>query len=251
MIAKTRLTSLALAAVTVTALSGCNMFTRLSEIGEEPSLTTIQNPTLQEGYRPVSMPMPEPRPAYRNPNSLWRTGARAFFKDQRASSVGDILTVVIDLDDSAELSNETERSRVANEDASLNAFLGYESSASRILPEAIDPGNLVDADATSNTEGAGSISREEAIELNVAAVVTQVLPNGNLVVLGRQEVRVNFELRELQIAGVIRPEDISSTNTVSFDKIAEVRLAYGGRGHITDVQQPRYGQQIYDIIFPW
>lgn len=233
------------------ALSGCNALSRLANVGAEPPLTTIQNPTLQASYRPVSMPMPAPKPVERNANSLWRTGARAFFKDQRASDVGDILTVVVDLDDEATLNNATTRARTANEDGSLNAFLGYESSLSRLLPEAINPGNLLDIDSQSDSTGSGQIARDEDIELKIAAVISQVLPNGNLVIHGRQEFRVNFEARELQIAGIIRPEDISSTNTIVYEKIAEARISYGGRGQISDLQQPRYGQQVIDILFPF
>jgi flagellar L-ring protein precursor FlgH len=233
------------------ALSGCNALTRLSNVGAEPPLTTIENPTLQASYRPVSMPMPAPRPVERNANSLWRTGARAFFKDQRAADVGDILTVVVDLEDEATINNSTTRARTANEDGSLNAFFGYESSINRILPETIQPGNIIDVNSQSDSNGAGQISREEDIELKVAAVISQVLPNGNLVIHGRQEFRVNFEARELQIAGIIRPEDISSTNAISYEKIAEARISYGGRGQISDLQQPRYGQQVFDILFPF
>ncbi len=233
------------------ALSGCNALTRLSNVGSEPPLTTIENPVLRQNYRPVSMPMPAPKPVERNSNSLWRTGARAFFKDQRASDVGDILTVVVDLEDEATINNSTTRARTGNEDASVNAFLGYETSMARILPGTIDPGGLIDFNSQSDSNGSGQISRDEDIELKIAAVISQVLPNGNLVIHGRQEFRVNFEARELQIAGIIRPEDISSTNTIVYEKIAEARISYGGRGQISDLQQPRYGQQVLDIIFPF
>ena len=150
-----------------------------------------------------------------------------------------------------EAPNTSSRSRAAGENAALNAFLGYEAALGRVLPQAIDPANLVDAEANSTHNGAGSIARDESIEVKVAAVITQILPNGNLVIHGWQEVRVNFEMRELRIDGIIRSEDISSTNTIPSEKIAEARIAYGDRGQITDVQQPRYGQQIYDIIFPF
>ncbi|NKB48467.1 MAG: flagellar basal body L-ring protein FlgH [Alphaproteobacteria bacterium] len=233
------------------ALSGCNALTRLSSVGAEPPLTTIQNPTLQANYRPVSMPMPAPKPVERNANSLWRTGARAFFKDQRAADVGDILTVVVDIDDQATINNATTRARSAEEGASLNRLLGYEGSLGTVLPEAINPANLLDLNSDSASNGNGQISRDEQIELKIAAVVSQVLPNGNLVIHGRQEFRVNFEARELQIAGIIRPEDISSTNAIVYEKIAEARISYGGRGQISDLQQPRYGQQVLDILFPF
>ena len=246
-----RTTNLATGLIMVALLGGCNALTRLSEVGEPPALTPVQDPRDAPDYQPVSMPQPAALPIEKNPNSLWRAGARAFFKDQRASQVGDILTVEIALDDSATINNTTSRTRDASEDASLSAFLGYEGSLNRFLPQAIDPTDLIDADGDSSFTGVGSIERDEVINVSVAAVITQVLPNGNLVIHGRQETRINFEARELQVAGVIRPEDITSTNTIPYEKVAEARLAYGGRGQITDFQQPRYGQQIFDIIFPF
>ncbi len=248
---KTRLTKTATIAVLALTLGACNALTRLSQVGEEPPLTAIQNPAVLHGNQPIAMPMPPPLVVERKPNSLWRPGSRAFLKDQRASEVGDILTVVIEIEDDASISNSTNRSRTAGEDASATSILGYEASLAQVWPEAIDPTSLIDLDSASNTQGAGSVKRDESINLRVAVLVTQVLPNGNLVIAGRQEVRVNFEIRELQVAGLIRPEDITSTNTIGYDQIAEARIAYGGRGQITDVQQARYGQQLYDIIWPF
>ncbi len=239
------------AAVMVTALSGCNLFSRLSEVGSEPALTSIRNPATLHGNQPVQMPMPAPVEAVHHPNSLWRPGSRAFFKDQRANQVGDILTVNIEIDDSASLNNSTTRSREAGEGAALSAFLGYESLLSDIFPDAVDPDNLVNLDSDSNSSGTGAVQRQEDIKFELAAIVTQVLPNGNLVIGGRQEVRVNYEVRQIQVAGIVRPEDIRSDNTIPYDKVAEARIAYGGRGQLSDLQQPRYGQQIYDILWPF
>ena len=244
-------TRLGICVILGSALGACNIVNRLADVGTEPPLTKIQNPKANPGYRPVSLPMPDVMPAEHQANSLWRQGARAFFDDQRASRVGDILTVRINIKDDAALSNSSKRARANTEDASLNALLGYETSLTRVLPETINPGNLIDIDSSTDNSGTGSINRNEAINLKVAALVTQILPNGNLVLHGRQEVRVNFEVRELQVAGIIRPEDIASDNSVAYDKIAEARVSYGGRGHISDVQQPRYGQQIIDILFPF
>lgn len=232
-------------------LSGCTALQRLADVGSAPKITHIENPVQQATYKPVSLPMPAPETVARHANSLWRPGARAFFKDQRAGRIGDILTVLIEISDNAAINNKTIRSRKNSEDASLNNILGFESKLSRILPSAVDPSKLVDADSTLSNEGSGSVDRGETINLKVAALITQVLPNGNMVLQGRQEVRVNFEMRELQITGVIRPEDIKTDNTVTYDKIAEARISYGGRGQISDVQQPRYGQQIFDIVFPF
>ncbi|WP_322096530.1 flagellar basal body L-ring protein FlgH [Pelagibius marinus] len=232
-------------------LSACNMMNRLAAVGEEPQLSTIQSPAPLAAPQAVSLPMPAPLPIERQPNSLWRPGSRAFLKDQRASNVGDILTVIIEIADNAAISNTTTRARANEESSSASAFLGYETQLTRIFPDAIDPTNLVDLDSDSSSSGTGGVNRNESINLRVAALVTQVLPNGNLVLAGRQEVRVNFEKRELQVAGIIRPEDITSTNTIDYDQIAEARIAYGGQGQISDVQQPRYGQQVFDILWPF
>jgi flagellar L-ring protein precursor FlgH len=212
-------------------------------------MTPIQNPAAESGYRTVSLPMPDPeRTADFMPNSLWRQGAKAFFKDQRARRVGDVLTVVINLNDTAKLDNETERRRTSSERG--NKLLGYEQSLNRVLPQAVDPTNLVSLGGTTSSVGSGKVDRKEEIKLTVAALITQVLPNGNLVIQGRQEVRVNFEVRELLVAGVVRPEDISSSNQVQHTQVAEARISYGGRGQLTEVQQPRYGQQVLDILLP-
>jgi flagellar L-ring protein precursor FlgH len=159
--------------------------------------------------------------------------------------------VIIEIQDNAAINNTTTRNRAATENSSASAFLGYEASLSQLLPEAVDPTNLIDLDSNSSTSGGGGVNRNESINLRVAALVTQVLPNGNLVLAGRQEVRVNYEKRELQVAGIIRPEDITSQNTISYDQIAEARIAYGGQGQISDLQQPRYGQQVFDILWPF
>ena len=247
--ARSRSTKLACAALAASLLGGCSAVDRFANIGAPPNLSAIDNPTTQAGYRPVHMPMPDPVPAAYNPNSLWRSGSRAFFKDQRAHQVGDILTVKVRITDKAEIDNETKRSRKSVEDAGLTDILGL--SKLPLLKKVPIPGKVVSTDSTASTEGKGSVNRSEDLRTNVAAVVTQVLPNGNMVIEGRQEIRVNFELRELIVGGIVRPEDIESDNTLESTKIAQARIAYGGRGQITDVQQPRYGQQALDIILPW
>jgi flagellar L-ring protein precursor FlgH len=194
--------------------------------------------------------MPAPQPAVYNPNSLWRSGSRAFFKDQRAHQIGDILTVTVNITDKAAIENETQRSRVNKEDSGVTDYIGSKTLGASAA-KAILPGRILTADSNASSEGKGSVNRQEALQTNVAAVVTQVLPNGNLVVEGKQEVRVNFEIRELIVAGIVRPEDIQSDNTIDSSKIAEARIAYGGRGQLTDVQQPRYGQQVLDVLLPF
>ncbi|MDQ2079938.1 flagellar basal body L-ring protein FlgH [Xanthobacteraceae bacterium Astr-EGSB] len=240
---------LAVGLIALTSLTGgCAAIDRLANVGDKPKLSAIDNPTAQPGYKPVQMPMPAPQPATYNPNSLWRTGSRSFFKDQRAHQVGDILTVAVNITDKAAIANQTQRSRKNSEDAGVDSFWGR--TALPVTNTAL-PATLLAADSTSSVDGKGSVNRQEALQTNVAAVVTQVLPNGNLVVEGKQEVRVNNEIRELIVAGIVRPEDIASDNTIESTKIAEARIAYGGRGQISDVQQPRYGQQIMDVLLPF
>jgi len=247
----TSMARLVLVLASATTLTACGAADSVANIGKAPEMTRITNPVAEKDYQPVSMPMPAPEKVVSQKNSLWASNRTTFFKDQRASNVGDIVTVLIDIDDQAALENETERTRTSGEDASLPALIGLEQSLNRVFPQAIDNANLVGANADSNFNGTGSIEREEEVRVRLAAIVTQILPNGNMALHGRQEVGVNFEKRILQINGVIRPEDISVDNTVSYDQIAEARISYGGEGQITDVQQPRYGQQLYDIIFPF
>jgi flagellar L-ring protein precursor FlgH len=227
---------------------GCAAIDRLKLVGEQPPLSAIENPTAQPGYKPVQMPMPAAQPASYNPNSLWRNGSRAFFKDQRAHQVGDILTIKVKITDKAEIENATKRKRVNKEDSGVDDFFGKQKLP--IMNTAL-PTRIFTADSTGSSEGEGSVNRSEELRTNVAGVITQVLPNGNLVVEGKQEVRVNFEIRELIVAGIVRPEDIESDNTIESTKIAQARIAYGGRGQITDVQQPRYGQQVLDVLLPF
>ncbi len=234
------------------ALAGCGTTAeRLANIGKAPDQTPITNPTTQENYRPVSLPMPREEDPRRLSNSLWASNRQTFFKDQRARKVGDILTVMIQIDDDAKLSNETKRTRAGSENLDIPAIGGFEKRIKDLLPDGADPANLTETTSNSSTNGKGSVNRKEEINLQLAAMVTQILPNGNMVVHGRQEVRVNFENRILDLMGVIRPEDIETNNRISYEKIAEARISYGGKGQITDLQQPRVGQQIYDVIFPF
>jgi flagellar L-ring protein precursor FlgH len=230
-------------------LAGCNTMDRLANVGNAPPLTAIADPTTVAGYQPVRMPMPEPIAETYESNSLYRTSARGFFKDERAHRIGDILTVTVIIDDRATIDNTTERTRSSTNTAGMGGIFG--AAVTGISGGAINPSGAIDLTSGINDAGAGSVNRSESLETSVAAVVTQVLPNGNLVIEGRQEVRVNFEVRDLIVAGIVRPSDIQADNTIPSSKIAEARIAYGGRGQITDVQQPRYGQQVMDAILPF
>ncbi|WP_300298704.1 flagellar basal body L-ring protein FlgH [Ferrovibrio sp.] len=245
-----RLAAIAGLAVTMGA---CGNLSRLADVGSAPPLSKIDNPTEQRDYRAVSLPMPAPEVTPRHANSLWRPGARQFFKDPRATKVGDILTVNINIQERAQLQNNTTTSRDNSETQGLPNFLGIEAAGGALerIFNGVDASNLVGMSSTSGVQGQGQINRQEQITLSVAALVTQILPNGNMVVQGRQEIRVNSEIRELLIKGIVRPEDITATNTITHTQMAEARISYGGRGQLTDVQQGRWGQQIFDVVFPF
>jgi flagellar L-ring protein precursor FlgH len=231
-----------------TALAGCTTLDRLASVGQEPKLSAIQDPTAQAGYQPVAMPMPDVEAVSYQPNSLFSNQAKGFFKDQRAHKIGDILLVLVTIADKAQIANQTATDRASTSSAGAGGVIG--SLFNKVVPT-VDPTKAIDITSGQSDSGNGSVNRSETLQTQVAAVVTQVLPNGNLVIEGHQEVRVNFEIRDLIVAGLVRPEDIGSDNTIPSGKIAEARIAYGGRGQITNVQQPRYGQQVMDAILPF
>jgi flagellar L-ring protein precursor FlgH len=230
------------------ALSGCGSLTKLSELGKPPELSKSADPTKDPGYRPMTMPMPKQQEAPTEANSLWRSGSRAFFKDQRAAQVGDIVTIVVSMTDSAQLNNVTTLSRASTELAGAPGVAGLTARLGPTIPDAT---KIINMNSTNTNTGNGQIQRNEAVTLRLAGVVTQVLPNANLVVVARQEFEVNSELRVLQVTGVIRPQDIASNNTVPQDRMAEARIQYGGRGEMTALQTPRWGQQLMDILLPF
>ena len=193
----------------------------------------------------------EPTPGPAGANSLWRIGAREFFADQRAARVGDILTVQIDIDDSAKTTNSTTASRTSGVDAGIPHLLGLESSLGKILPGGYDPANALSTNSKTTNAGSGAVTRAEKISLTIAAVVTAVLPNGNLVIQGTQEVRTNTDVRQLTVAGIVRPEDISSSNTIRHTQIAEARISYAGRGDIARVQKTPAGQALVEKFWPF
>lgn len=237
-----QMTILSLVAI---GFSGCSTIKetidgpQLSPMGV-PSAVVLQN-------QPVIMAQ-DTRPA--SSNTLWRNGARDFFNDQRAKRVGDILTVMIEIDDSAQTSNATSGSRKNAYNAALPGFLGLESSLGKILPS-FDPANAASSSGSNSFSGSGSVKRAEKVSLTMAAMVTGVLPNGNLVIQGRQEVRTNNEMRELTVGGIVRPEDISSSNTILHSQLAEARISYGGRGDLSNEQRQPAAQSLMTKFSPF
>jgi len=243
-----RTTGLLVAPLACALLVSCGSLSRISEVGRAPAMTPTSDPTKDPTWRPVSMPMPAREPTPDEANALWRPGSRAFFKDQRAAQVGDIVTILVSMNDNANVKDATTTSRTSAQTGSLASFFGLQTR----LPASItDPSKILNVGSTNSNAGAGQIQRSEAVTIQLAGVVTQVLPNGNLVVSARQEFRVNSELRELQVTGVIRPQDIASDNTVLSERMAEARISYGGRGEIMEAQHTPWGQQLLNILLPF
>lgn len=242
-----------IALTAATVLSGCsNTLDRLEAAGKPPVLNKVDNPVEKADYKPVTWPLPETAtPNKEYAGSLWQQGARNFFRDQRAARVGDIVRIKIQIKDKAELGNATTRERTNTETLNAPKLFGLEGAVYDIIPGKQNPASLLSLSGNNNNEGKGTVKRDETVDTQVAAIVTQLLPNGNMVVKGSQEIRINFEVREVSIAGVIRPEDIDADNTIESTKIAQARISYGGRGQITDVQQPRWGNQVIDILSPF
>jgi flagellar L-ring protein precursor FlgH len=193
--------------------------------------------------------VPPPQPA--SPNSLWRSGARAFFNDQRASRVGDILTVLINIDDSAKTSNATTATKTDTNSAGITNFLGLETILKKVLPPGFDPAQAINTNTSLAAAGTGGVVRQEQITLTIAAIVTRVLPNGNLVIEGSQEVKTNNDTRVLTLSGIVRPEDITATNTILHTQIAEARIDYGGRGDVSAVQKTGAGTALLQRFLPF
>ncbi|CAM5462553.1 flagellar L-ring protein precursor FlgH [Aquamicrobium terrae] len=222
------------------ALAGCA--TDPKEIGREPSLSPV-GAGIEQGAVSVYR-YPETPSAPVKKFSLWDDRQSRLFTDPRALQAGDILTVRIKINDRARFKNQNDRSRTSARTLGLGADIGWDKWKAGGSAK----GNL---DSKTETKADGAIERSESILLNVAAVVTDVLPNGNLMIRGSQEVRVNAELRVLTIAGIVRPSDIGAENTISYERIAEARISYGGRGRVSEIQQPGYGQQVLDQVLPF
>ncbi|MCF3973420.1 flagellar basal body L-ring protein FlgH [Paracoccus salsus] len=230
------------------ALGACS---RAANIGQPPTLTSPRDSEefIAMTNPPLEIPVDSGRPEAAA--SLWAGTTSSLISDRRAATRGDILTVTIQIDDRAEISNSSGRSRAADDNVSLSQMAGIPQRLGDKLPEGASFDNLAEASSSSSYKGSGNISRRDKLTLRVAATVIDRLPNGTLQIEGTQEVRVNYELRELTVSGFVRPADIDRNNEIQYDRIAGARISYGGRGQITDVQQPRYGQQIADILLPY
>ncbi len=230
------------------ALAGCG---KLEQVGRAPEFSGLEGTDQHYAMYASSMPEDLPPATVSDGSSLWTGGTQSLFGDRRAAQRGDILTVVIEIDDSASISNATDRSRSGAQSGGIPDLLGIPQRLNENLPEGASMGDAFDMDSSTTFNGQGSVSRKEMLTLRIAATVIEELPNGVLKIEGQQEVRVNFEMRELIVTGYVRPTDISRQNEITYDKIAGVRIAYGGRGQITDMQQPSYGQQVADIVMPF
>lgn len=235
----------------VLVLSGAAGCSRVANVGSVPDMTSAQQTQEFQAMTAAAYSEPTLPQTPTSAASLWTTKPMSLVGDRRAGQRGDILTVAIEINDRAEFQNTSGRSRSAADEVSIPAMVGLPQRIDRKLPEGASMSDMVEADSSSSFKGTGNISRREKLTLRVAATVIDVLPNGVLHIQGSQEVRVNYEIRELTVSGFVRPSDIGRRNEIAYDRIAGARISYGGRGQISDVQQPRYGQQIADIILPY
>ncbi|MEP5154783.1 flagellar basal body L-ring protein FlgH [Planktotalea sp.] len=229
-------------------LTACSSY---NEIGKPPAFTPAVETREHSAMIYPGLPDQVERRTLLDDSSLWRRDRKSLLGDRRALQRGDIMTVVIEIDDKAEISNSTSRSRDGSDSVSIPDFLGVPQRVNKKWPDEASLDRAIDLSSASESSGDGSVKRKEKLTLRVAATIVQVLPNGVLAIEGSQEVRVNFEIRELLVNGFVRPEDISRQNEITYDKIASARISYGGRGQITDVQQPRYGRQILEAVLPF
>jgi flagellar L-ring protein precursor FlgH len=248
--------SIALLTAAALSLSACgNTLKKLDSIGDHPEMSKVENPQLKPEYKPLSWPLPDPEmSANHTANSLWQPGARGFFRDQRATRVGDILKVNVAITDQAKLDNTNNSQRTSADTSTAPKLFGLEGKISNLVPfanVATDPTDLLRTTGNNQNNATGKVDRKETITTQVAALVTQVLPNGNLVIEGTQEILVNYEVREVSVRGVIRPQDITSDNSVNSAQIAQARIVYSGRGQISDAMTPRWGSQAVEILSPF
>lgn len=223
----------------------------LDEVGRAPGFSPLEGGTQHHAMYAAPFPESADRGAPSDAASLWTSTRASLFGDRRAARRGDILTVVIEIDERAEISNATDRSRSGDSSMGIPQLFGLPQRADTRLPSGASMADAVQTQGASTFSGDGSVARKEKLALRVAATVVEELPNGVVRIEGQQEVRVNFELRELIVSGYVRPGDVSRQNEITYDKIAGARISYGGRGQISDVQQPRWGQQIADILLPF
>ncbi|MGC1504520.1 MAG: flagellar basal body L-ring protein FlgH [Sulfitobacter sp.] len=231
-------------ALPLVTLMGC---AQLEENRNPEVSNLVLDPSSMNEVNRISVPMAPPPiklpPKRAEAASLWSTTTTSYFTDRRATDVGDLVTVLIEIDDRAQLQNKSGRSRGSKQEVGDPDILNFDLST--------NSGSILDLESSSESNGEGSIRRNEAISLRVAALIIEKLPNENYVIAGRQEVKVNSELRELRIAGIIRGADINVNNTIDYDKVAEARISYGGRGQISAVQSPRIGEDVLEVILPY
>lgn len=223
----------------------------LSQVGKAPDFTPLEGSYQHHSLYSTPMPETADPDAPTDASSLWTGQTTSLLGDRRAAQRGDILTVVIEIDDKAEITNSTDRSRTGSRSMGIPQMFGIPQRIDQSLPEGASMAEAVETESATSFKGDGSVSRKEKLTLRVAATVVEELPNGVLRIEGQQEVRVNHELRELVVTGYVRPADISRRNEIGYDKIAGARVSYGGRGRITEMQQPSYGQQIADTVLPF
>jgi flagellar L-ring protein precursor FlgH len=230
-------------------LMGCqSSVDKMRALGRVPEFSDIRYPN-RSASDMLDAESQGGRPAA---NSLWQASSGAFFRDQRARRVGDIVKVIVNVSDSASLNNQSQHGRTTKDNLPMPTVMGFEKILQgKLLPGGADSATLLNIGGSNSVSGSGTIKRNEKVTTQIAATVVRILPNGHLAIRGSQEIRVNYELREITLQGIVRPQDISAENEVQLDQIAEARISYGGRGHVSNVQEPRVGHQLIEALSPF
>ncbi len=182
--------------------------------------------------------------------SLWTENKGSLFGDIKARHVGDILTVAIFEQASASREATTETGRSSSNEAGISKFLGFETDFNKIN-SAIDPTSLIATNYDNDFKGTGSTSRKENLVATLSTRVVEVFPNGNLRIEGGKTVTVNHEEQIIVLTGIVRPNDISSQNVIDSKYVLDAKIAYTGKGVISDKQRPGWMTRILDNVWPF
>ncbi len=210
--------------------------------------TSQAPPPIPERY---SLPMTEEKILPPNEGGIYSVKSKNLYQDNRARRVGDILLVKIVETSSGKKSANTKTSRASSLTGGISSFFGFEQSLLTKGGEHTPSRTSMDADLSSGFEGKAETSRDSVVSATISAKVMEVTMDGNLIIQGYREVRVNNETQHIILSGIVRPTDISQDNSILSSSIADARIEYNGTGTLADRQQPGWLANAIDVIWPF